>query len=246
MEAGDSRRYPWQLQAAPAGFLRPWNPLWRNGRCALRLTRTRLRGNAAVEPSSAGPGRRPSCALRSVTFEMRRVGAVRVANTTRVVNTYTKRIGRDGSTRQPAAPRSVLTGFFIAGTRYALSVVPCSRTNLTTTMPAANRRPSSPRMPRSNSRNGCAISSKGDTSDPPRRHRVCRQNRANATDPIRRARRTARGVVYPRYAGACQPASAHSSPLTAELASMKQIASAISSGRISRLNCVNGNMCLLM
>jgi ABC-2 type transport system permease protein len=39
-----------------------------------------------------------------------------------------------------------------------------------------------------------------------------------------------------RYAGACHPASAHSSPLTAELASMKQIASAISSGRISRLN----------
>ena len=48
------------------------------------------------------------------------------------------------------------------------------------------------------------------------------------------------------YAGACQPASAHSSPLTAELASMKQIASAISSGRISRLNCVNGSMFLLM
>jgi tetratricopeptide (TPR) repeat protein len=48
------------------------------------------------------------------------------------------------------------------------------------------------------------------------------------------------------YAGACQPASAHSSPLTAELASMKQIASAISSGRIRRLNCVNGRMCLSM
>ena len=48
------------------------------------------------------------------------------------------------------------------------------------------------------------------------------------------------------YAGACQPASAHNSPLTAELASMKQIASAISSGRISRPSCVNGRMCLPM
>src|SRR5262249_48883209 len=36
----------------------------------------------------------------------------------------------------------------------------------------------------------------------------------------------------------CQPASAHSSPLTAELPIRKQIASAISSGRMSRCSCV--------
>jgi len=50
--------------------------------------------------------------------------------------------------------------------------------------------------------------------------------------------------TIPRYAGGCQPASAHSSPLTAEFASMKQIASAISSGRMRRPICVNGRMCL--
>ena len=48
------------------------------------------------------------------------------------------------------------------------------------------------------------------------------------------------------YAGACQPASAHNSPLTAEFASMKQIASAISSGRISLPSCVNGKIFLPM
>ncbi len=42
-------------------------------------------------------------------------------------------------------------------------------------------------------------------------------------------------------AGGCQPASAHNSPLTAELEIMKQIASAISSGRIRRRSCVYGN-----
>lgn len=41
-----------------------------------------------------------------------------------------------------------------------------------------------------------------------------------------------------RQAVGCQPASAHSSPLTAELEIMKQIASAISSGRIKRRSCV--------
>ena len=41
------------------------------------------------------------------------------------------------------------------------------------------------------------------------------------------------------YAGAgCHPASAHSWPLTAELLIIKQIASAISSGRIRRPSCV--------
>jgi hypothetical protein len=38
----------------------------------------------------------------------------------------------------------------------------------------------------------------------------------------------------------CHPASAQSSPLTAWLLIMKQIASAISSGLISRRNCVYG------
>ncbi len=63
---------------------------------------------------------------------------------------------------------------------------------------------------------------------------------------VRKVVREEIAKVTGRYAGACHPASAHSSPLTAELMSMKQIASAISSGRISRLNWVNGNMCLLM
>jgi hypothetical protein len=40
------------------------------------------------------------------------------------------------------------------------------------------------------------------------------------------------------HALGCHPASAHSSPLTAELEIMKQMASAISSGRIKRRNCV--------
>ena len=52
-----------------------------------------------------------------------------------------------------------------------------------------------------------------------------------------RTQRAAPGASQ-RQAGACQPASTHSSPLTAELASMKQIASAISSGWISRPSCV--------
>ena len=40
--------------------------------------------------------------------------------------------------------------------------------------------------------------------------------------------------AFGHYAEGCQPASAHNSPLTAELEIRKQIAPAISSGRISR------------
>ena len=48
----------------------------------------------------------------------------------------------------------------------------------------------------------------------------------------------------PYHADGCQPASAHSSPETMELEIMKQIASAISSGRISLLIWVSGRMWL--
>jgi len=41
-----------------------------------------------------------------------------------------------------------------------------------------------------------------------------------------------------RYAAGCQPASTHREPLTAEFCSIKQIASATSSGRNSRRSCV--------
>src|SRR5450755_3591227 len=51
-------------------------------------------------------------------------------------------------------------------------------------------------------------------------------------------------IPFRLYAGACHPASTHSSPLTAEFASMKQIASAISAGAISRPSCVYGRMFL--
>ena len=61
--------------------------------------------------------------------------------------------------------------------------------------------------------------------------------------PVRLGLRAA-DAAAPAQAGACQPASTHSSPLTAELASMKQMASAISSGRISRPSCVYGRMFL--
>ncbi len=44
----------------------------------------------------------------------------------------------------------------------------------------------------------------------------------------------------------CQPASAHSSPLTAALAIRKQMASAISSARMRRFNWVWGKMFLAM
>ncbi len=63
---------------------------------------------------------------------------------------------------------------------------------------------------------------------------------AHRNQPIHRSAST-RAVKWFLFgvgaqAGACQPASAHSSPLTAEFVSMKQMASAISSGRISRPN----------
>src|SRR5258708_32475712 len=47
-------------------------------------------------------------------------------------------------------------------------------------------------------------------------------------------------------ADGCQPASAHSSPLTAEFETRKQIASAISSGLISRRSWVYGRTFLMM
>ena len=43
-----------------------------------------------------------------------------------------------------------------------------------------------------------------------------------------------RTPLWWRHAEGCQPASAHNWPLTAELPTMKQMASAISSGRIRR------------
>ncbi len=48
--------------------------------------------------------------------------------------------------------------------------------------------------------------------------------------------------LWNQLADGCQPASAHNSPLTAELVMRKQIASAISSGLIRRPNWVSGRM----
>jgi hypothetical protein len=57
-----------------------------------------------------------------------------------------------------------------------------------------------------------------------------------------RGESASRSKLNPCYANGCQPASAHSSPLTAEFSIMKQMAWAISWGWIRRCNCVWGKM----
>ena len=55
-----------------------------------------------------------------------------------------------------------------------------------------------------------------------------------------------REILSGRYVAGRQPASAQSSPLGAALVSIKQMASAISSGLISRYNCVCGSTLVRM